>query len=53
MRRPASVLLASLAATPALAHGGPHMHPHGLEAPLMLGLAVAAVVALAVLYRRR
>jgi hypothetical protein len=35
-------VLATLAATPALAHAGPHLHPHGAEAAAA-GLVLAAL----------
>lgn len=45
----ATLILSVFAASPALAHGGVHIHPHGTEVPLLLlgtGLiAVAAVLA--------
>lgn len=49
MKHISTLIMAVFAASPALAHGGVHMHPHGAEVPLLLlgtGLiAVAAVLA--------
>lgn len=36
-------VLALFAATPALAHPGPHVHPHGGDTWLILGLALIVV----------
>lgn len=39
-------ILAGLSASPALAHGGLHIHPHGLETGLLVGaLAVVGLAA--------
>lgn len=43
--KPLTTLAALLAAAPALAHDGAHLHPHGFEAALALGLVVAGAVA--------
>lgn len=48
MRLP--LFAALLAATPAAAHPGPHMHPHGYEAVIVLGMSLA--VAAAVIVRK-
>jgi hypothetical protein len=46
MTRLALAASAALIATPALAHDGPHLHPHGLEAGWGI---LAAALALATL----
>ncbi|KEO50899.1 hypothetical protein [Thioclava pacifica] len=46
-------LLAMLAAGPALAHDGVHMHPHGFENVLALALIAAAVWGLVVVMKLR
>ena len=38
---------ALLAAAPALAHDGAHLHPHGYESAIALSLMAVALVALA------
>ncbi|SMX34587.1 peptidase M23 [Actibacterium lipolyticum] len=40
MTRLPAVIAATLLASPALAHGGPHLHPHGAE------ISVAALFAI-------
>jgi MYXO-CTERM domain-containing protein len=45
-------VVATLAPTAALAHAGPHLHPHGAELPVLALLALAAVAVVA-LWRRR
>ena len=42
----AIALMASFIATPALAHGGTHMHPHGMESAVAF-VIVAVIAALA------
>jgi len=52
--KPLLALAASLAATPALAHDGLHMHPHGIDAgALLLAASVAAGAAVAYIKMRR
>ena len=54
MTRLAFAAAAILTVTPALAHDGPHLHPHGLEAGwgiLAAALALAALGGIA-LWRR-
>jgi hypothetical protein len=43
----------SLAAVPALAHEGAHMHPHGAEGWLALAAIAVAIAGAAVLWRSR
>lgn len=48
-----TALITALAASPALAHGGAHLHPHGSEPFLLVGfLAVIGAIALGVFRRR-
>ena len=41
----------SVAATPALAHGGAHLHPHGLD--IMAAVAILAAAGITVAFLRR
>ncbi len=43
----------AVAATPALAHEGGHLHPHGAESWLALLPAVALIVTALVIWSRR
>ncbi|MGH1416543.1 MAG: peptidase M23 [Pelagimonas sp.] len=43
--------VSALIATPALAHGGAHLHPHGVE-PMVAGLAILSVALLIFALRR-
>lgn len=47
--KPLFTSLAILAAAPALAHPGVHMHPHGQEPSLWLPIGLALVLLAAVL----
>lgn len=38
---------ALVSATPAFAHGGAHVHPHGFEGLIMLGLVAGGVAFMA------
>ncbi len=52
--RPIATIAAVLAASPALAHDGLHLHPHGIDgAWALLAGTIAAVVAGAVLCRAK
>lgn len=44
---------AVLAASPALAHGSGHMHPHGAESWLALAAGAVLIVAALVVWSRR
>ncbi|MGP6086891.1 hypothetical protein [Antarctobacter jejuensis] len=44
---------AAVLATPALAHGGGHLHPHGAESWLALLPAVALIATALVIWARR
>ena len=52
----AALIATALLATPALAHTGTHLHPHGDETPwglvLLAGLALAAVAGVLALRAR-
>ena len=49
MIRSLAALIATLAASPAMAHAGPHLHPHGGEALLVALLLIGAA---ALIWRR-
>ena len=49
-------LLLTLIPTPALAHAGPHLHPHGLEigiGAMLAALTIAAAAGAAIVIRVR
>lgn len=48
-----TVFGAAMAASPALAHSGGHLHPHGAESWLALLPAVALVLTALVIWSRR
>ncbi|MCB5200088.1 hypothetical protein LGQ03_12635 [Loktanella sp. TSTF-M6] len=45
MKHLSLTIAAILAASPALAHGGAHIHPHGMEIPLSLMGGIIALAA--------
>lgn len=48
----ATLIVTAFAASPALAHGGAHLHPHGYETPLLvMGLGLIALAG-ALAYKR-
>ncbi|WP_162894091.1 peptidase M23 [Phaeobacter sp. LSS9] len=51
--RPAFFTLLLLIGSPALAHGGAHIHPHGAETWLLAALVATVVIGCASLLWRR
>ncbi|SFQ94517.1 peptidase M23 [Poseidonocella sedimentorum] len=48
----AATLIPALAAAPALAHSGPHLHPHGIDAAWIVAAVALAALAAVVWFRR-
>ena len=53
MKRLILAALASIAAAPAFAHAGPHLHPHNIETSLGIALACGVLAAYVIVKRVR